>query len=105
MSEKNTIERRSPYTVPEGFFEQAGERLHKEISRRRRLRIVRLTASAAAVVAIVVAAGYSLRSAVSDDLSAATIQQIAEAPEKYMSDEELQQWVAFAESDIYFDEQ
>lgn len=105
MSEKNTIERRSPYTVPDGFFEQAEERLHKEISRRRRLRIVRLTASAAAVVAIVVAAGYSLRSAVSDDLSAATIQQIAEAPEKYMSDEELQQWVAFAESDIYFDEQ
>ncbi|MDD5871253.1 MAG: hypothetical protein PUC77_07195 [Bacteroidales bacterium] len=105
MSEKNIIDKRTPYTVPEGFFEQAGERLSKEISRRRRLRFVRLTASAAAVVAIVVAVGYSLRRAASDDLSAAAIQQIAEAPEKYMTDEELQQWVAFAESDIYFDEQ
>lgn len=105
MSEKNIIDKRTPYTVPDDFFESAAERLRKEIARRRRMRIVRLTASAAAVVAIVVAVGYSLRRAASDDLSAAAIQQIAEAPEKYMTDEELQQWVAFAESDIYFDEQ
>ena len=69
------------------------------------MRIVRLTASAAAVFAIVFATGYSLYRAANDDLSATTIQQIAEAPEQYMTDEELQQWVAFAESDIYFDEQ
>ena len=105
MNEKNIIDRRIPYTVPDDFFESAAERLRNEIARRRRMRIVRLTASAAAVFAIVFATGYSLYRAANDDLSATTIQQIAEAPEQYMTDEELQQWVAFAESDIYFDEQ
>ena len=105
MNEKNIIDRRIPYTVPDDFFESAAERLRKEIARRRRMRIVRLTASAAAVFAIVFATGYSLHRAANDGLSATTIQQIAEAPEQYMTDEELQQWVAFAESDIYFDEQ
>ena len=105
MNEKNIIDRRIPYTVPDDFFESAAERLREEIARRRRMRIVRLTASAAAVFAIVFATGYSLYRAANDDLSATTIQQIAEAPEQYMTDEELQQWVAFAESDIYFDEQ
>ena len=105
MNEKNIIDRRIPYTVPDDFFESAAARLRKEIARRRRMRIVRLTASAAAVFAIVFATGYSLYRAANDDLSATTIQQIAEAPEQYMTDEELQQWVAFAESDIYFDEQ
>lgn len=105
MNEKNIIDRRIPYTVPDDFFESAAERLREEIARRRRMRIVRLTVSAAAVFAIVFATGYSLYRAANDDLSATTIQQIAEAPEQYMTDEELQQWVAFAESDIYFDEQ
>ena len=105
MNEKNIFDRRIPYTVPDELFESAAERLRKEIARRRRMRIVRLTASAAAVFAIVFATGYSLYRAANDDLSATTIQQIAEAPEQYMTDEELQQWVAFAESDIYFDEQ
>ena len=105
MNEKNITDRRIPYTVPDDFFESAAERLREEIARRRRMRIVRLTASAAAVFAIVFAAGYSFHRGANDDLSATTIQQIAEAPEQYMTDEELQQWVAFAESDIYFDEQ
>ena len=105
MNEKNITDSRIPYTGPDDFFESAAERLRKEIARRRRMRIVRLTTSAAAVFAIVFATGYSLYRAANDDLSATTIQQIAEAPEQYMTDEELQQWVAFAESDIYFDEQ
>ena len=100
--------KRTPYQVPDGFFEdfrgKLSQRIEKE-NRKRRSWILGISSSVAAAVAIIVTFSIAINSTSQDWLYEQEIAALAESPEKYMSDEKLEAWDDFYENDLFINAQ
>lgn len=101
MIDKNRL----PQRVPEGFFEQMEGKILMRAAmekRRRKTRFIAMASSIAAVAILVAGIFIYMNSQRSTLNNNAVVAQVA--PEKYMTDEELDAWITFAENDIFLED-
>lgn len=107
------LDRRMPYTVPDGFFEKSYQRImnatvyaggtgHAKTSSRRRLTaIISSVAGAAAVVLVTILALQRGMPATADDVADDVVTAYIDNVVDNMSDEELDTWAEYTDPDMY----
>lgn len=98
--------KRMPQRVPEGFFEQMEGKILMRAAmekRRRKTRFITMASSIAAI-AIIVMGIFMYFNSQHTTLSNNTAIAQAANPEKYMTDDELEAWITFAENDIFLED-
>ncbi|MCF0181614.1 MAG: hypothetical protein HUK11_05100 [Muribaculaceae bacterium] len=98
-----TMGKTMPFTVPQGFFEQAKRDINAAIDRERqrkqRATFVKWTMSAAAAIALAVVSVVALKPA-QPELNSTLLAQ-NESLETLMSDEQLNEWIEISENDVF----
>lgn len=103
-SEIDKLGKQMPFTVPEGFFDEMttniGQAVEKEQRKAQRASIIKwsMSAAAAATVAVITLLAIRPTTTASDQQLVASIH---ETPEAYMTDEDLDTWVAITSSDEF----
>ncbi len=101
--------KRTPYQVPDGFFEdfrgKLSQRIEKEKQETQKLDSWNSKQCCFSAVAIIVTFSIAINSSSQDRLYERDIAALAESPEKYMSDEKLEAWVDFYENDLFINAQ
>lgn len=129
-NELDKLGKKMPFTVPDGFFEtmpqRIGEAIDRENRRKRTGNIVKWTVSTAAAAAIIAIAFLAMKptaapvmdtgngtlaatntaaatteAALGDDTALTTQDVKSDSTELYMSNEQLDEWLALAECDEF----
>lgn len=108
-TEFNKIDKRMPFTLPDGYFEQAKQCIYNEIAkdkrRHQRSAIIRWSLSAAAAIMVAITTFIVLHptshGVTNHDMLSLNNSTITDSTELYMTDEDLNDWVMIAENDMF----
>lgn len=100
------VGKQTPFTVPEGFFESMsesiGQAVERENKRHKRSIIVKWTMSAAAAIAVLACSVAALQfNTTAPAAGNSLLASYSEGSERYMTDEQLDEWIILTDNDEF----